>query len=212
MKRNLIKRFIVTGVCLLANFLKKFNALLSQDVPPNGESDLSDSLEVHSNIVKFASNDDNAPLELIFGNLQNVTHVNPSKLKGHSLSPHTMRNSLPSILLQTYANPCLYWLHLPAFYILLSQLKTPDTKIFDELEKIKRIFSSEFVTRQLTVDDQDTKKTLDILNSINIPENEELANILLTSILPFVFCYFNVVFVMKDQVSCCINVCMNFCY
>lgn len=185
---------------MVANFLKKFNALLSQELPSNGATNLSDSLEIHSNILRFTSNDLNAPLELVYGKLQTGTNVNPSKLKGHNLQPCTMRNGVPSILIQIYANPCLYWLHQPAFYVLLLRLNTPMDKIPSEFARMKSIFASEFVTRKNT-NNQDIKEIQDILNSINISENDELANLLLTSILPFIFCYLNVVEVIKDQVS-----------
>lgn len=151
--------------------------------------------------MKFASVNADAPLELVFGK-QVVTsdNVNPSKLKGHNLSAHTMRNSLPSFLLQIYANPCLYWLHQPAFLVLLQRLKTPKDEVPSEMEAMKRIFSSEFVTRKTTAG-QSSSKILDIMNSINISENKELGDLLLAAILPFIFSYFNVVEVIKDQVN-----------
>lgn len=128
-----------------------------------------------------------------------AANVNPSKLKGHNLSPHTMQYSLPLFLLQIYSNPCMYWLHQPAFYVLLQRLETPKNDIIKELERLKRIFSSEFVTRKNNVD-QNSEQIVDIMNSINATENVELANLLLASILPFIFCYFNVVEVIRDRV------------
>lgn len=143
----------------------------------------------------------NATLELILGKTM-AANVNLSKLKGHNLSPHTMRYSLPSFLLQIYSNPCMYWLHQPAFYVLLQRLGTPKGDIITELERLKLIFSSEFVTRKNTVD-QNSERIVEIMNSINVTENDELANLLLASILPFIFCYFNVVEVIKDRVRIC---------
>lgn len=193
--------FYILGVCFIGNFLKKFGALLSNELPSKSDSDITESLEIHSNVLTFGSNDPNAPLKMVFGKQAIAnTVVNPSKLKGHNLSPHTMRNSLPSFLLQIYLNPGLYWLHRPAFCVLLQRICTPTENIVLEMETMKRIFSSEFVTRKRT-SIQDSEHILHIMNSINVLENKELGDLLLTSILPFIFCYFNVVEVIKEQVS-----------
>lgn len=180
--------------------MKKFDALLSNEIPSKSNSDLTDSLEIHSNVLKFPSNDTNASLELVFGKQTVATNVNPAKLKGHNLSAHTMRNTLPAFLLQLYTNPCLYWLHQPAFYVLLQKLNTPKEQITTELERLKQIFSSEFVTCKSAAG-KGSKDILKIMDSINISENEELGNMLLTSILPYIYCYFNVVDVIKNQVT-----------
>lgn len=91
------------GIELLANFLKKFDALLSCDIPSTKVSNIIDSLEIHSNILKFASDQSNAPLQLVpRPYIANATNIIPNKLKGHLLSASTMQRSLPSILLQTY--------------------------------------------------------------------------------------------------------------
>lgn len=173
---------------------------MSLEIQSKGVSDITDSLEIHSNVMRFQSKDPSAPLELIFGKAVAANNVNLSKLKGHNLSPHTMRHCLPSFLLQIYANPCLYWLHQPAFYVLLQKLNTTKEKMITEMERLKRIFSSEFVTRKT---DQNLENIVDIMNSINATENDELVNLLQASILPFVYCYFNVVEVIKEQVGLC---------
>lgn len=202
---------ICLGVGILANFLKKFQALLSLEIESKRDSDITDSLEIHSNVLRFQSKETNAPLELILGKTM-AANVNPSKLKGHNLSPHTMQYSLPSFLLQIYSNPSMYWLHQPAFYVLLQRsqrLDTPKDGIIEELERLKRIFSSEFVTRKNNAD-QNSEQIVDIMNSIKATENVELADLLLASILPFIFCYFNVVEVIRDRVRIC-SLCINIC-
>lgn len=185
------------GLGLLGNFLKKFNVLLANEIPLTATSDIIDSMEIHSNVMEFSPNDGN--LALIIGQPIAANNVHSSKLKGHNLSPHTMRNSLPSFLLQIYANPCLFWLHQPAFYVLLSRLKTPKSDMEIELQRMKQIFVSEFITRKNTAN-QHLKEVMDIMDSINITENDELGNLLLTSIVPFVLCYLHVAEVIKDQV------------
>lgn len=160
-------------------------------------SDIMNSLKIHSNVLNFSAVDNN--LELVFGPQIAADNVNPSKLKGHNLSARTMRNSLPSFLLQIYANPCLYWLHQPAFCVLLQRLGTSQENLHTELERMKQIFGFEFVTRK-NASDQNSNRIISIMNSINAVENEELSNVLLTSITPFVFCYLHVVEVIREQV------------
>lgn len=174
--------------------------MLSNEIPSKGDSDIADSLKVHSNVLKFPSSDANASLKLVCGKQAVATDVNPSKLKGHNLSAHTMRNSLPMFLLQIYANPCLYWLHQPAFYVLLQKLNTPKEEMAAELDRLKQIFSSEFVTRKRAAS-KDSKNIFQIMDSLNMSENEELGHLLLTSVLPYIYCYFNVVEVIQEQVN-----------
>lgn len=186
------------GVCLLNNFLRKFNTLLSNEIPLKTLTDIIESMAVHSNVMAFSSIDGN--LELIVGPpIAAVKNVDLSKLKGHNLLPHTMRNSLPSFLLQIYANPCLYWLHQPAFYVLLQKLNTPNDVLKREFDRLKQIFISEFVTCKSIIA-QDYNAIADIMDRISITENVELADILLTSITPFVLCYLRAVEVIKHQV------------
>lgn len=184
--------------------MRKFGALLSIGIPSKYDSDITYSLTIHSNVLRYQSQDMNANLELLPAPAIAVGNVDPSKLKGHNLSLQTMRSSLPSFLLQIYANPCLYWLHQPAFYVVILRLRiTSEEDITTEMEQMKRLFASEFVTRNCNAG-QDSKRIIEIMNSINISENDELADLLLASILPFVFCYFNVVEVIRDQVNICI--------
>lgn len=152
-------------------------------------------------MLQFKSKDINASLELVFGkSVAANKNVNLIKLKGHNLAPHTLKKSLPTFILQIYTNPCLYWLHQPAFYVLVQRLGiSKEEEVITEIDQLKRIFSSEFITCKENIS-QDSKRIVEVMNSINIAENDELKNLLLASILPFVFCYFNVVEVIRDQV------------
>lgn len=133
------------GIGMLVNFLKKFDALLSCEIPSANDSNITDSLEIHSNILKFSD----GCLQLIFGpRIANTTNVDPKKLKGHALLASTMQRSLPSILLQIYANPCLFWLHQPAFYVLTQRLNVAKDDVVVEIQKMKQIFVNEFVTKK----------------------------------------------------------------
>lgn len=193
---------------------------MSHEKASNIEQDVSDSLSIHSNIVVFG---ESKHLQLVAGKIIAEQSCNLKKLKGHNLSTRTMRFSMPAILLQIYANPCLYWLHEPAFYVLSHRIRRDDT-IFNEMKEMKRIFAAEFVVNQ---NDEDAVSHIDnfsefpladfhftqkysilqrlhqsikLYASLNILENEELSQLLLTSILPFVFCYLNVAEVILSQV------------
>lgn len=186
------------GIDLLANFLKKFDALLSCDIPSTKVSNIIDSLEIHSNILKIQSNNN---IRLVAGpRIANTTNVDPKKLKGHALSPNTMQRSLPSIVLQTYVNPCLFWLHQPAFYLLARKMNVPTIEMAAEVQRMKQIFVNEFITRN-DASIGTLEESIGLWERLDIAGNDELTSIVLASIVPFVFCYFNVVDVIKSQLS-----------
>lgn len=158
---------------------------------------MNDALIVHANVLQFPTPCENANLALTAEKLvADTSKVDPSKLKGHGLSMRTMRSSLPVILLQIHANPCLYWLHQPAFYVLLHRLHVSTNEVSSEMDRIKRIFAYEFVTSKIT----DNQEIVDTLNEFNILEDVELNELLLSSILPFVFCYYNVADIILNHV------------
>lgn len=189
------------GIDLLSHFLKKFDALLSYDIPSTKSTNIIDSsLEIHSNILKFTSDQENASLQLVPGpRIANTTNVDPKKLKGHALSAGTMQRSLPSIVLQCYANPCFYWLHQPAFYLLVRQMNISRNQHAAEVQRMKQIFVNEFITRN-DASIETLEESIVLCERLHIAGNTELSNLLLASIVPFVFCYFNIVDVIKSQV------------
>lgn len=189
------------GIDLLSNFLKKFDALLSCDIPWTTSTNIIDSsLEIHSNILKFTSDQDNASLQLVSRPpIANTTNVDPKKLKGHALSASTMQRSLPSIVLQCYANPCIYWLHQPAIYVLVRKMNVSRNQCAVEVQRIKQIFINEFITRN-DASIETLEESILLWERLNIVGNTELSNLLLASIVPFIFCYFNVVVVIKSEV------------
>lgn len=188
------------GIGLLTNFLKKFEALLACEIPSQNVSNIDDSLDIHSNVLSFNSRNVNGSLRLVFGpRIASTSSVDPKKLKGHALVASTMQRCLPSILLQIYANPCLYWLHRPAFYVLVKRMNIQKEDEAGEIQRLKQIFVHEFVTRK-DDDIQDLDKSIIFWESLDITGNVELSNVLLASIVPFIFCYFNVVNVINTQV------------
>lgn len=135
---------MIAGVKRLGRFLHSFGALLSYEKASNIEQDIDDALSIHSNIMVFG---DNKQLQLVAGKIVANQNCDLNKLKGHNLSARTMRFCMPAILLQIYANPCLYWFHEPAFYVLSHRIQRHSI-IFDEMKEMKKIFATEFVVNQ----------------------------------------------------------------
>lgn len=79
-------------------------------------------MSVHSNIVQFSKSNEKY-LELVKGGTVSSTkRCDVNKLKGHDLTQKTMRSSIPSFVLQLYCNPCMFWLHQPAFFVMAEVL------------------------------------------------------------------------------------------
>lgn len=172
-------------------------------MPALAESEVADALTVHANVLQFTAAGEREHLALTVDKLvADTSRCDPAKLKGHSLSARTMKSSLPIILLQIHANPCLYWLHQPAFYVLLHRLHVPAPSMPIEMQRIKQIFSYEFITRKAT-DEQEIIELIGSFNEFNMLEDVELCELLLSSILPFMFCYFNVADVILHHVRGC---------
>lgn len=74
------------------------------------------------------------------------------------------------------------------------------------MKRIKRIFSYEFITRKVT-DEQQMREIINSFNEFNMLEDSELNELLLSSILPFVFCYFIVADVILNHVRRCVLIC-----
>lgn len=180
--------------------MRRFNASLSCEIPSLAKSEVADALVVHSNVLQFASPCNEAHLALaVEKRVSDTSHIDPSKLKGHALSVRTMRSSIPIFLLQIHANPCLYWLHQPAFYVLLHRLQVSNKQMATEMANIKRIFAYEFITRKRTEIDE-FNSVIQKINEFNILADIEITELLLSTILPFVFCYYNVADVILNHV------------
>lgn len=130
---------------------------------------IHESLEIHNNLLKISPTN-KVSIEIVKPNLNIADALNVSKCKGHKLTSSTMFNTIPLVLLQLYANPCLHWLHTPAFYILARHLTTDkgiafyaenvchlansyasriiliSDKVQLEVRRLRQLFSTEFVT------------------------------------------------------------------
>lgn len=214
---------------MLTQFFKQFGALLATEHNENFDTTIHKSLAIHANILQISQSNDKH-LEVVKGGSVTATKRSDiSKLKGHDLAANTMRCSIPSIVLQLYTNPCLFWLHQPAFFVLAEKMLQqqgvacdsskskekklkfrlkitffsfyvhPD-KIFDEVKKLKNIFNMEFIMSKDNADEE-LYKLQTLLQSSAIFGNLDFKNLLLSVIAPFVLCYFNVADVILTKVN-----------
>lgn len=120
--------------------------------------EIIETVEIHSNIIHFKQ----ARLEFTqVPAIQLAQEIDMNRLKAHALSPRTMAVAVPSMTLQLYINPCLFWLARPAYLIMASlQLqqeqetgKTVLPKNYDEVisnlsqrvDVLDDIFKHEFI-------------------------------------------------------------------
>lgn len=104
---------------MLAHFLKELGALVATYLNGNNiESKILESLNVHSNIVQLSKSNEKYLKLVKGGTVSSTKRCDVQKLKGHDLTQKTMRSSIPSIVLQLYCNPCMFWLHQPAFFVM----------------------------------------------------------------------------------------------
>lgn len=138
----------------------------------------------------------------------NLERVDRTKLKGHNLGEITMKRCIPSFTLQLYNNPCLHWLHQPAFIILVCKDLSQNgeftiqlNELRDLVRRLRELFIQEFVIYSER-EENEFHTSLDYLIKLNIlelDENEikfnrisENINLFLSSIAPFICCYLQV--------------------
>ncbi|XP_037952281.1 dihydroxyacetone phosphate acyltransferase [Teleopsis dalmanni] len=79
------------------------------------KADIIETVEIHSNIVHFR----NARLQYTKVAIEQLAQeIETERLKAHILKPQIMAIAVPTLALQLYINPCLFWLAHPAFLIL----------------------------------------------------------------------------------------------
>lgn len=157
---------LLEDVKRLRYFLKQLETPLTVDLLQSDEweqlkMNAMETLRIHSNTFLVMDkddddNDDSGKIQLISISIEHlIRNVDPGKMKAHPLQPLTMSIAIPSLSLQLYVNPCLYWLARPA-YLLLAALKLQKEQHFlnpgtlkDQLKKyayeLEDIFKYEFI-------------------------------------------------------------------
>lgn len=179
----------------------------------NLDETISKAISLHKNVFVETTS---GGIETIQPSI-NMERVDKTKLKGHNLNEQTMKRCIPSFTLQLYNNPCLHWLHQPAFIILVCRDLSQNgeftiqlNELRDSVRKLRDLFIQEFVIYNER-EDSEFHTSLDCLIKLNILElNEnsikfnrisENVNLLLGSIAPFICCYFQVAKIILETYS-----------
>lgn len=173
-----------------------------------------DCNKIEETITKAISLHKNVFVETTSGGIEtvqpsiNLERVDRTKLKGHNLGEITMKRCIPSFTLQLYNNPCMHWLHQPAFIILVCKDLSQNgeftiqlNEVRDLVRRLRELFIQEFVIYSEREENEffTSLDHLIKLNIIELAENQikfnrtlENVNLLLSSIAPFVCCYLQV--------------------
>jgi glyceronephosphate O-acyltransferase len=132
---------LCSGVETLANLFKQLGATVTIR-GGNVERKIHETLAVHSNILQF---DPTTGLLETVQPLIDLSRLDKKKLKGHNLSSHTMKLSVPVFSLQLYNNPSLYWLGQPAILVLAALTLSEQGKYEFTFGKPKIVFKSSMI-------------------------------------------------------------------
>lgn len=150
---------LVDDVIRLRIFLKQMEAPLTKDLLADQletlRSDALETIRIHSNTLMLGDADDGSIQQIHVSMEHLAREVDIGKMKAHPLQPLTMAIAVPSLSLQLYINPCLFWLARPA-YLLVAALKLQREQHFlgqlsikDQLKKyayeLEDIFKYEFI-------------------------------------------------------------------
>ena len=117
--------------------------------------EIMETVEIHSNILHFKQ----GRLEVTqVPASQLAQEIDIKRLKAHCLSPRTMAIAVPSMTLQLYINPCLFWLARPGYLIMAAlqlekeQESNPShayqeliSKLYHIANDLDNIFKHEFI-------------------------------------------------------------------
>lgn len=115
---------LVKDVIGLRTFLGYLEAPLPKDLLMGDVETLKmsalETIQIHSNTFVL---DAGEQVRQKYTKMEYFAHaIDATKMKAHPLHPLTMAIAVPSLSLQLYTNPCLFWLARPA-YVLVAALK-----------------------------------------------------------------------------------------
>lgn len=213
------------GVVRLVHVLRSLGALVALGAHNDNNDNVSSkvphavnaALALHSNIVRIIDDDGNAvggqrTVQLLRPPTPSTTSASDkggrsaaidttaTRLKGHQLSPATLRNVLPVLTLQIYSNPCMFWLAEAA--IVLLAIRTLSHRVDRQADisdlppligerclHLRQLFEEEFVLPVAF----DVHAILELLRSSGILASRDNEELVLSSLAPFVYCYHRVV-------------------
>lgn len=116
------------GITMLKDMFEVLGAHVATNVN-SIKPEIIETVEIHSNIVHFKQ----ARLEFTQVPVEQLAQeIDVNNLKAHALSPRTMAVAVPSMALQLYINPCLFWLARPGYLILAALRLQNEQKISAE--------------------------------------------------------------------------------
>ncbi|XP_067646131.1 dihydroxyacetone phosphate acyltransferase isoform X2 [Eurosta solidaginis] len=90
------------------------------------KNEIIETVEIHSNILHFH----NGQLQFTqVAAAQLAQEIDIKRLKAHALLPQTMAVAVPTLALQLYINPCMFWLARPTYLILAALQLQKDQEI-----------------------------------------------------------------------------------
>ncbi|XP_058978551.1 dihydroxyacetone phosphate acyltransferase-like [Musca domestica] len=205
---------ISRGIIMLKDMFEKLGAHVATDVNCI-KPEIIETVEIHSNIVHFKQGRlefTQVPVELL------AQEIDISRLKAHALSPRTMAVAVPSMALQLYMNPCLFWLARPGYLIMAAlQLEEQQQKmskqisgsheetilrLSQQVDALDEVFKHEFIVesnRELEEFEHNLKFLKDYgvlhisqMGSVQVQHNE-CSRSILTALSPFLCLYYQLV-------------------
>ncbi|KFB40728.1 AGAP001908-PA-like protein [Anopheles sinensis] len=207
---------LVQGVTLLGRILESLGAITELEGAENVENLILQALAVHRNILQLTAE----RVLVIAKTYHDFNGVDKRKLKGHNLSEGVMKLAVPIFSLQLYCNPCLHWLAVPAMVLLAakrislaSNTALDRNSLFAAVGELRELFCLEFVlyARRAQVDFDSSLEHLlgqglletiagsDALRIGQPTSDEQLANVYLSALGPFLCTYLQVTNVLLQH-------------
>ncbi|PNF23629.1 Dihydroxyacetone phosphate acyltransferase [Cryptotermes secundus] len=204
---------VVANVSWLKSVMEVLGALIDiQDGPVNVEVAVKEAIAVHKSLVTLTPTNH---LKLI--KVHTTAHrVNPAKLKGHSMSEHTMGVAVPMVMIQHYLNPCLHYLIGPALVTLVmwhldDAVEITRGDLFQNFNFLRLLFAYEFAFYAAWAEKEfdDAVKQLEMLSVVEPTKSDRLKlgnhrklQILLLNLLqPFLEGYLTVCQLLQQTAS-----------
>lgn len=204
-----------------SKFLTWFSAVLEKlgalvDVPKGGVGlAIKESVIIHNSLVSIIQNENREEVLCPCVTKMNFTTLDASKLKGHRLEEHTMKNSVTWMSIQNYSNPCTSLLIDPAIVCILllkNQGMLDKGTLLRQFIQMRLIFLYEFVFYP-PLAEQFLSSAISYLQSIDLVDvtsdicliqsdhSKYLCSVFISMLYPFVSGYYVACSVLLDLES-----------
>jgi glycerone phosphate O-acyltransferase len=204
---------VVANVSWLKSVMEMLGALIDiQGGPAGVDAAVKDAITIHKSLVTLTPSNH---LKLVKVHTT-AYKMDPSKLKGHSLSEQTMDVAVPMVLLQHYLNPCLHYLIGPAMVTLImwhldDAVEISREDVFQKFVFLRSLFAYEFAFYAAWAEKEfeDSVKQLEVLSvveSINsdrlkLGNHRKLQILLMNLLQPFLEGYLTVCKLLQQTAS-----------